>query len=176
MFNIVDEIDNYQAFIQNNLQALSDDQVIFLSAWSINGLLSLPNALDVIQRKLGITDTKAEIVSNILHGNISLYQQKLQQLLDAMDEYAPHYEEPEAYESYSLAGFNSALNSAVDIESLGYALEVVINLIDHYAQTEDEVLWNSTLKQEFDAQHAIIDDLLLNRPVTVTSHHDFLIS
>ncbi|MFL1547919.1 hypothetical protein K0P33_00340 [Pseudomonas sp. ArH3a] len=176
MFNIVDEIDNYQAFILGALQTLSDEQVTFLSAWCTNGLLSLPNTLPVIQQKLGIDDTKDKIVGHILQRDISPYQQKLQQLLDSMDEYSASHEELEAYESYALAAFNAALNSADDIESLAYALEVVINLIDHYAQTEDETVWNPTLKQEFDAQHAIVNDLLKGRPVTVTSHHDFLIN
>jgi hypothetical protein len=176
MFNIVDEIDNYQAFIQNSLKNLSDKQTIFLSAWCVNGLFSLPNTLAVIQQKLGISDSKETIVDSILQGNISSYQHKLQHLLDTMDEYAANYEEPEAHETYSLAGFNSALNSATDTENLAYALEVIINLIDHYAQTEDDPVWERTLKEEFDAQHSIINDLLKNRPVTITSHHDFLIS
>lgn len=176
MFNIVDEIDKYQAFIQNSLENLSGNQITFLSAWCVNGLLSLPNTLAVIQQKLGISDTRETIVDSILQGNVSSYQGKLQHLLDTMDEYAANYEEPEVHETYSLAGFNSALNSANDTENLGYALEVVINLIDHYAQLEDDPVWGRTLKEEFDAQHAIINDLLKNTPVTITSHHDFLIN
>lgn len=74
MFNIVDEIDNYQAFIQNSLKNLSDKQTIFLSAWCVNGLFSLPNTLTVIQQKLGISDSKETIVDSILQGNISSYQ------------------------------------------------------------------------------------------------------
>lgn len=135
MSRAVQEMDICHEFIQKNLHSFSLRQIRFLSVWCISRLFALPKTLECIQSSLAIDDGQAAMLHNVFHGNDQNYRLKLKSLLDSIDEYSTDYHEPDAFHIYTLATFNSALHSALEVESLPYSFEALICLLEHCSES-----------------------------------------
>ncbi|MDU8351199.1 hypothetical protein RYA05_04720 [Pseudomonas syringae pv. actinidiae] len=135
MCKSVQDMDICHEFIQKNLHSFSLKQIRFLSAWCISRLFSLPKTLECIQASLAIDDGQAAILHNVFHGNDQAYRLKLKSLLDSIDEYSADYDDPDTLQIYTLATFNSALHSGLEVESLSYAFEALVCLLEHCSES-----------------------------------------
>lgn len=176
MQDFLEVFGKHMEFMEDASRKITSDNKLIFVRWCLNFLSKMPNRLEYIIDFYKLSDTPQSLLKNILSTDKAKeYLQRINESLDAMDEYADDFEVIDAPEIHILGLFETSARSVCNIKEASIAIcaEYIINILDFHVEFSDNPdLWSELLDKEMENQKLFVNDLINNREVSETKYHE----